>query len=120
MAFLRSMSELFERCALGTGEAGIVLREHQPLAELVDGIGPEFVIALSPTGEKVPLDEVFAQIRGREMVIIIGGFPEGDYRSPVYEMADRSISLGEELLTVPDVTAQLLAALSRWDRSEGE
>ena len=112
VAFLRSMSELFERCALGTEEAGIMLREHQPLAELLEGIGPEIVIALSPTGEKVPLEEVFAQLRGKETVIMIGGFLEGDYRSPVYEMADRSISLGEELLTVPDVTAQVLAALS--------
>lgn len=112
VAFRRSMSELFERCALGTGEASLVLREHQPLAELLDGIGPEFVIALSPTGEKVPLEEVLAHLKGKETVIIIGGFQEGDYRSPVYEMADRSISLGEELLTVPDVTAQVLASLS--------
>jgi hypothetical protein len=42
---------------------------------------------------------------------LIGGFPEGDYISPVYELSDISVSLGSRLMKVPEVAAEVLQAV---------
>jgi len=109
--FLGTMTELFERGEIGAGEERISIRTGQSLAAILENEGLDFVIALSPTGKNEDLGAAFSLHKGEEIGVLIGGFPEGDYLSPVYEIADLAISLGDELLTVPDVTARVLAAI---------
>jgi rRNA small subunit pseudouridine methyltransferase Nep1 len=111
MAFLAMLSELFEKGSQGSGEERIQVETHMTLSELLRGIGPALTVVMSPIGEKVELSRVLKESLEKEVVVIIGGFPEGDYRSPAYELADRTVSLGDELLTVPDVTAQVLSSI---------
>ncbi len=109
--FLGSMTELFERGEIGKGEERISMRTGQSLAATLENEGLDFIIALSPTGSKEDLGAAFSLHDKEGFGVLIGGFPEGDYLSPVYEIADLAISLRDELLTVPDVTAQVLAAI---------
>jgi len=81
------------------------------LAALLQALSPGLIIAMSPSGQQVVLKQLLSENEAKQVAIIIGGFPEGDYRSPVYRLADRSVSLGDELLTVPEVTAQVLSSI---------
>lgn len=109
--FLGTMVELFERGEIGIGEERISIRTGQSLIAILESEALDFIIVLSPDGMREELRATLSRLKGKEVGVIIGGFPEGDYYSPVYEIADLVVSLGDELLTVPDVTAQVLAAI---------
>jgi rRNA small subunit pseudouridine methyltransferase Nep1 len=109
--FLRSFGELLEKGAIGETKTGLRLEREMDLRALVGRLNAKKVIVLSPSGEERELRELFQGSGHDHLVVIIGGFPEGDYRSPVYEIADEKVSLGEELLTVPDVTSQVLSSI---------
>ncbi len=111
VSFLGTMTELFEKGAVGMGEDRIWMEKDRPLSALFEEERLDFIIALSPTGKREDLKAALSKLQGKEVGLIIGGFPEGDYLSPVYELADMALSLGEEILTVPEVTAQVLAAV---------
>lgn len=111
MAFLKMMTELFENGGVGSGEERIEIERQMTLAELLQEIQADLVVAMSPSGERVELRAVLRDGKPDEAVVMIGGFPEGDYKSPVHQLADIGVSLGDELLTVPDVTAQVLSSI---------
>jgi rRNA small subunit pseudouridine methyltransferase Nep1 len=111
IAFLCSFSELFEKGHIDGEEDGLVLERDLELKGLLGRLRPDKVVALTPSGDKNDLHQVLRDSDEKHVAVIIGGFPEGDYRSPVYQMADVKVSLGDELLTVPDVTSQVLAAI---------
>mgnify|MGYP000951942598 CR=1 FL=1 len=72
------------------------------------------VVAMSPDGEDVQLAGVMSE--HEDLAVVVGAFPCGDYRGPVYELADVAISLGKELLTVPAVVSEVLCAASKSHR----
>lgn len=103
--FLKLMGHLFD----GNDAKGYtVLRS--PLCTLLDSLNIP-VVVMSPAGECVGLPIVMDSYDN--FAIIVGAFPCGDYRSPVYDIADANISLGPELFTVPTVISELLCAALR-------
>jgi rRNA small subunit pseudouridine methyltransferase Nep1 len=111
IAFLRSLGELFEKGHLDGEEEGLVLERDIDLKALLGRLRPDEVIVLTPSGDRNDLHQVLSGSDEKHLAVIIGGFLEGDYHSPVYQMADVKVSLGDELLTVPDVISQVLAAI---------
>jgi len=109
--FLWMITRLFEGGLVGMGEWRISMESEQTLPKLLETEKLDAIIGLSPKGKSQDLQATLATFQAKEVGIIIGGFPEGDYISPVYELADLVVSLGDELLTVPEVTAQVLAAI---------
>jgi rRNA small subunit pseudouridine methyltransferase Nep1 len=60
------------------------------LAGLCSEISPDTTLVCSPSGKRVNLVD---QMSGREHVLsIIGGFPRGEFKSPVEKLADATIS----------------------------
>lgn len=78
---------------------------------LIGELDADLVVAMSPRGRDMPLKEVLAPYSDGSVVVIIGAFPAGDYCSPVYELSSVSVSLGPELLTVPEVVRKVLSAV---------
>ena len=111
ISFLCSFSELFEKGSIDGEEEGLVLERDMDLKALLGRLMPDEVIVLTPSGDKQDLRQALNLANEKHLAVIIGGFPEGDYHSSVYQMADVKVSLGEELLTVPDVTSQVLTAI---------
>jgi len=95
----------------GEGANGLSMRA-MTFRQLIEGIGADTVIALTPTGDDIPLSEAFSQVNGTAAVVV-GAFPCGDYRGPVYQLADVQVSLGPTLLTVPVVVSEVLTAAPR-------
>jgi rRNA small subunit pseudouridine methyltransferase Nep1 len=111
ITFLRSFGELLDNGKVGEGEEGLRLVRNLDFKGLIRTLLPDRVIALSPSGNERDLTKSLRPSLQKHLAVIIGGFPEGDYHSPVYELADERVSLGDELLTVPDVTSQVLGSL---------
>lgn len=72
-------------------------------------------IVMSPSGKVVEPYQYLKEFLGgegeaKDLVVTIGGFPHGDYLSPVYEHAEESVSIYPEMLTVWTVLAELLTS----------
>lgn len=102
------------------GQMGVLLRGgkvdgysvgDQDLRHLLAAVGADLVVAMSPHGRNVPLSEILAPSSEGTVAVVMGAFPAGDYRSPVYELSDVSVSLGPQLLTVPEVVRRVLSAV---------
>jgi rRNA small subunit pseudouridine methyltransferase Nep1 len=104
--FLQEMGSLLK----GAAVPGYI-SSTSDLRTLATDMHADLVVALSPHGEDWPLAEVFEGAGDGTVLAIIGAFPEGDFVSPVYEIADVKVSLGPKLLRVPDVTARVLRAV---------
>lgn len=102
-------------------DVGAVPSKKEPLLELRYGVslkdyieeirdGGE-IIVMSPSGERRKLGKIFPK-KG-DYIVIIGGFPEGDYRSPVYEMADHTVSIYDGMLKIWSVVSEVIADYER-------
>jgi len=89
------------------GEPLMTIRKGT-LREAVEGSGAEETVALSPEGRKVEPRRYFARKRTRDLACIIGGFPEGDFTSPMAGLADDQISISAHLLKVWTVASEIL------------
>ncbi len=105
LAFLELMGKVFS----GKKEQGFSSHEEK-LSDLMKRIAPREIVALTPEGADQDLNGLFQKA---EIAIFIGGFPLGDFLSPVYELATHRVSLGTELLTVWTVTCEVLASIPR-------
>ncbi len=84
---------------------------NRSLDRLVRDLGADATILLSPKGEEIPLTALLNELHHLDIVIIVGAFPEGDFRSDAYSIAHHVVSLGEEEMTVPSVIREVLGAL---------
>ncbi len=96
--------QMLVRSAQGTAPKGIEYREQPLMAALKDELGHKMV--MSPKGVKKDLIETFS--RAEDYVVVIGGFLEGDFVSPVYEWTDKTISISDRLMKSWSVTAEVL------------
>jgi rRNA small subunit pseudouridine methyltransferase Nep1 len=95
---------------------GRVPPEGEPLMKLTKGslqdvihqAGAKEVVALSPAGRPVDPRVFFAKKRGRDIACMIGGFPDGDFTSPVNELADELISISPHTLKVWTVASEIV------------
>ncbi len=66
------------------------------------------------TPERAQADELALKSRGisskgADILLVVGGFLEGDFKSPVYAHADDTVSLGPKLLPIPEVIERIIA-----------
>ena len=104
--------ELVSRVLSGKKENGFS-SNRETFQDLLKSIAPKKVVVLTPLGELMSIDHLLK--KEEEIVIIIGGFPEGDYLSPAYEMATHRVCLGSDLLTVWTVTCEVLSSVPKSD-----
>ncbi|MGD0817673.1 MAG: hypothetical protein ABR986_04665 [Methanomassiliicoccales archaeon] len=112
LEYLGFMDELLEKGKIGTGDEEISISKGTYL-DLMDKINVDVTVVMSPEGRLTPLRDLLPATGAEEVAIVIGGFPEGDFKSPVYDMADYKVSLGPELLTISAVGSEVLASIPR-------
>ena len=100
---------LLEGRVPGEGEPLITL-ERGTLEKAVRDAGAERVVALSPKGRPVEPRLYFSRLRRRSLACIIGGFPGGDFTSPVSELADELVSISAHVLKVWTVASEVLVS----------
>lgn len=95
-------------------DAGIGVIVHyvgEDLDEVLESVDAK-IIAFSPNG-RLMLDEMAEKYKDQDVLLLIGGFLEGDFKSPVYTRADDTVSLGKELLEIPIVIERIIKAYGR-------
>jgi rRNA small subunit pseudouridine methyltransferase Nep1 len=112
LEYLGFMDELLEKGKMGSGEEEISISRGTYL-ELIDKINVDIIVVMAPEGRQTPLRDLLSATGAEEVAVVIGGFPDGTFKSPVFDLADYKISLGPELLTISAVGSEVLASIPR-------
>lgn len=83
---------------------GVRLLDKSLMETLDEQFGKKIV--MSPDGKKSDPTELFS--RTEDYVVVIGGFSEGDFESPVSEWADQKIAISDRFMKPWSVTAEVL------------
>jgi len=111
--FVGLIEQLYEQRVVPSRENALLeLRNDVPLDTLVKALKPDEVIVLAQDGDPTPLQERFASVQGERVVVIIGGFSKGGFRSDLGKFEHSKISLGSRMMKVWTVTAKALCAIS--------
>lgn len=106
--FVGLIEDLFLKGAVPEDKPLLTLERGVPLERLLAGFSaPKWVF--KEGGEPVNLWTEFAKLEG-DLVGVVGGFPHGDFRSPVAKLCDRVVSIHEEPLRAWTVTSEILVA----------
>lgn len=112
--FVGLIESLYEQRVVPSKENPLLeLRQGVPLDVLVNALKPDTVVVMTPTGEETPLAEKMAGIKAERVVVIIGGFSKGDFKSDLSKLKPVSISLGKRMLKVWTVTSKVLCGIER-------
>lgn len=111
--FFSLMEQLFQNGRIPPGGEELMGIAKGSLQELVLHSGAKEVVALSPNGRQVDPRTYFSRKRGMDIACIVGGFPDGDFTSPVNELADDVISISTHTLKVWTVASEILVNFRR-------
>ena len=119
--FVGLIETVFEKQIVPSTENPLLeLRQKVPLATLVQALKPDTVIVMDSDGEKVEmLPEKFANIEGERVVVIVGGFSKGTFRSDLSKLKHIRYSLGDRMMKVWTVTAKVLCAIDLSEKMTG-
>jgi rRNA small subunit pseudouridine methyltransferase Nep1 len=106
--FVGLMEDLFAKGAVPEGTPLLTLERGVSLEKLLAGL-PRPRWAFSETGARIDLWMELAALEG-DLTAVVGGFPHGDFRSPVRKLCERVVSLQEEPLHAWTVTSEILVA----------
>jgi rRNA small subunit pseudouridine methyltransferase Nep1 len=112
--FVGLIESLYEQRVVPSKENPLLeLRQGVPLETLVNALKPDEIVVMSQTGEEVPIADKFAAIKGERVVVIIGGFSKGDFRSDLSKLKHSTVSLGKRMLKVWTVTSKVLCGIEQ-------
>lgn len=116
--FVGLIESLYEQRVVPSRENALLeLRNSVPLATLVAALKPDVVYVMDPAGKEVPLDAKFVGLDDKTVVVIIGGFSKGEFRTDLEKIKHEKISLGTRQQKVWTVTAKVLCAIDRCSRA---
>jgi rRNA small subunit pseudouridine methyltransferase Nep1 len=111
--FVGLMESLFQNGAVPSLKDPLLKIEcGWPLADVLKAEKCETIIVLDAEGLKSDPVEVLSEGKGAT-AIIIGGFPSGQLHSDLSSLKVEKLSLGEEMLKVWTVTAEMLCAAQK-------
>jgi len=109
--FVGLMEDLFEKGEVPEENPLIRMDRGVSLKDLLARFGGE-VWAFMEGGEPADLQREFPR-HGEDLVVIVGGFPHGTFRSPVAELATRSLSIHPKPLKAWTMAAEVLVGYRR-------
>jgi rRNA small subunit pseudouridine methyltransferase Nep1 len=111
--FVGLIESLYEQRVVPSRENALLeLRNGVPLETLVAALKPDLVYVMDPLGKEGSLESKFSDVDGKTVVVIIGGFSKGDYRSDLNKMKHEKISLGNRQQKVWTVTSKILCSIN--------
>lgn len=107
--FVGLIEDLFEKKVVPSEEAPLLtLTSDTTLEDILEEV-KSHPIAFSQEGKLVDLRSHFKKIKG-DVVSILGGFPYGDFLSPVKELCDEVVSIDKSSLKVWTVASEILVS----------
>lgn len=110
--FLGLLEQLFEKHVVPDEKKPLLrLRKNIPLAQVVEEIHADAVIALSEDGAPVHLSEYFKDLKKQKkhhILCVIGGFPSGEFHTDIKSITTHQISLYTTMLPAWTIASELL------------
>lgn len=106
--FVGLMEELFAKGDVPEGDPLFHLDRGVTLKDLLARL-PGLKWAFSEDGEAVDLGPALRSVRG-DLIAVVGGFPDGPFRSPVRDLCDRVVSIHPKPLKAWTVVNEILVA----------
>ena len=111
--FVGLIESLYEQRVVPSRENALLeLRTGVPLETLVAALKPDVVYVLDASGKEIPMDRSIMASESGTVVIIVGGFSKGDFRSDLSKIKHEKISFGTRQQKVWTVTAKALCAIA--------
>ncbi len=102
---IKKFKKLLEEASKGgKTPQGVRLLDKGLMETLDEQFGKKIV--MTPDGEKTDPTKLFS--RTEDYVVVVGGFSEGDFESPVYGWCDKKVALSDRLMKPWSVTAEVL------------
>jgi len=117
LRFLGLMEQLLIEGRVGPKDRSLIREISSDLTSLSKTFSPKLKIALSEKGKLEDPIDVAKRILRQDTLILVGGFPHGDYSKEVKELIDEEISLCEEVITASAAICMLFSYLfyaKRW------
>ncbi len=106
------IASLFETGEVGPADRDPLLEmtRRKPLPAILKDLDPDHTVALDPAGDAIEVADEIPYLAGEhdDVAVIIGGFPRGDYESPVERLADERWAIHPERLSVWSAAAELV------------
>lgn len=111
--FVGLIETLYEQQVVPSAENALLeLRRGVTLETLVTALKPDEVVVLDTAGDRTgTLAEKMAGLEGDRVVVIIGGFSKGTFRSDLSKLKPKRYSLGDRMMKVWTVTSKVLCAV---------
>ncbi len=113
--FVGLIETLYEQQVVPSAENALLeLRHGVTLDTLVSALKPDEIVVLDTSGEKTAaLAEKMVDLKGERVVVIIGGFSKGTFRSDLSKLRPkpRRYSLGDRMMKVWTVTSKVLCSI---------
>lgn len=110
--FVGLIESLYEQRVVPSRENALLeLRTEVPLEKLVEALKPDRTIVMHPGGELTPLPDKFGALKADRVVVIIGGFSKGDFKTDLNKIKHDKVSLGPRMQKVWTVTSKVLCAI---------
>ncbi len=113
--FVGLIETLYEQQVVPSAENALLeLRHGVTLDTLVSALKPDEIVVLDTSGEKtVTLAEKMVDLKGERVVVIIGGFSKGTFKSDLSKLKPKPqrYSLGDRMMKVWTVTAKVLCSI---------
>ncbi len=110
--FVGLIEQLYEQRVVPSRENALLeLREGVALDALVKALKPDTILIMDPDGEETPLPNAVASLEGERIVIIVGGFSKGTFRSDMRKLDAKKLSLGPRQVKVWTVASKVLCAI---------
>jgi rRNA small subunit pseudouridine methyltransferase Nep1 len=106
--FVALMEQLFLKRQVPPQGDALMTLEEGTVESVLKEAAVEKTVVLSPRGRAVEARRHFSRMRDRDVACIVGGFPDGDFTSPVYDMADEVLSISPYVLKVWTVASGIL------------
>ncbi len=116
--FVGLIETLYEQQVVPSAENALLeLRHGVTLETLVTALKPDTVIVLDAAGEKTDtLAGRMAELEGDRVVVIIGGFSKGAFKSDMTKLKPKRYSLGDRMMKVWTVTSKVLCSIDTAER----
>ena len=112
------MEDLFRKGSVGPEDGKLLTLKRGGLVPFLEkDLGKSMKILLSPSGEDLPIFKLFSNNAGKSSVIndytvIIGGFSEGDFKTPLYGTY-KGIRIFRDELTIWSVGMEVICQYER-------
>ncbi len=107
--FLGLMEQLFQQQKVPTKGETLLRLEHKTLRQLFKDLKVDYILAFSRKGTKRTIQDAVSSFKSkRSPVVIVGGFPHGDFSETTLQLANEVVSVDVEMLDAWTVASRAI------------